>query len=194
MGAVVDTRPQDEQELVVPDGYELVDGRLVEKPVSEKSSWVGGQVFGLLWTYCRAHGLGCVWPADNGYRCFPDRPRLVRKPDVSFISRGRLPAGGLHDGDTTIAPDLAVEIVSPNDLAEDVAGKIRDYLAVGVRLVWEVYPEVREVRVHRDDGSVSKLRDGDELSGEEILPGFRCTVRDFLPPAADEPAPRGAAG
>jgi Uma2 family endonuclease len=92
----------------------------------------------------------------------------------------------LPKGWAKIVPDLAVEVVSPNDLAEDLEEKIVDYEKVGVPLVWVMNPRSRTVMVYRGDGSVSRLHEDDELSGEDVIPGFRCPVRDILPPR--EPA------
>ena len=170
--------------LAMPDGkdYELVDGELVERNVSALSSWVAGQVFLRLGNHVMANALGTVWPADNGFQCFPDAPGKVRKPDASFIGRERFAPGQLADGYVRIAPDLAVEVISPNDLAGEVEQKVEEYLAAGVPLVWVADPTTRTVRVHRGDGSAARLRAGDELSGEAVIPGFRCAVRDLFPP------------
>lgn len=171
--------------LRMPDGdfYELVDGKLVERKMGALASWVGGRLYGHLNSFCEAERIGWVWPADNSYQCFPGSPNKVRKPDVSFIRFGRLPKEELPKGHVLIPPDLAVEVISPNDLAYEVDAKVQEYLEAGVRLVWQVNPETRTVWVHRADGSVSKLRANDELSGEDVVPGFRCPVRDLFPPS-----------
>jgi Uma2 family endonuclease len=111
----------------------------------------------------------------------------VRKPDVSLIFRDRLPAEQLEEGHLTLPPDLAVEVVSPNDSAYEVEEKVQEYLEVGVRLVWVVYPPTRTIHIHRADRTTAVIRSDDELTGEDLLPGFRCRVGDLfaaLPPAA----------
>ena len=128
-------------------------------------------------------------PPDAGYRCFPHRPRLVRKPDVSYIRPGRLPNERIPRGDIPLAPDLAIEVVSPNDLYNEVDVKVSEYLDVGVALVWVVNPEARTAIVYRSDGSARRLREGDEIDGGDVLPGFRCRVGDFFPPAVVDPQP-----
>ncbi|MBI3466041.1 MAG: Uma2 family endonuclease, partial [Planctomycetes bacterium] len=105
------------------------------------------------------------------------------KPDAAFIRFGRLPGEQLPIGYVRIAPDLAVEVTSPNELAEEVESKIDDYLAAGVRLLWIVNPTRRTVRIHRANGTIGWLREHDTLDGEDVLPGFRCAVRDLFPPA-----------
>lgn len=170
--------------LAMPDGidYELVDGQLVARNVGSISSWVGGRLYGLLFAYCQARALGWVWPADKGFQCFPDAPDKVRKPDVSFIKSDRLHNDQLPEGFVKIAPDLAVEVVSPNDRVYEVDAKVLEYLGAGVPLVWVINPKVRIACVHRADGSTQLLRETDELSGEQVVPGFRCSVRELFPP------------
>src|SRR5207244_9383387 len=115
---------------------------------------------------------------EVGYQCFPQRTGLVRKPDVSFVRRGRLPSGVLPKGWAKIAPDLAAEVVSPKDSYEEVEEKLGDYERAGVPLIWVISPTSRTVMVYRVDGSVGRLREADELSGEDVIPGFRCPVRE----------------
>src|SRR5438876_733284 len=120
------TRYTPEDLLRMPDGnrYELVDGQLVEHTMSTWASYVAGRVFRVLDDYCWAHQLGWVLPEGTTYQCFPDAPNKVRKADVSFIGRERLSfAQATAEGHNPIAPDLAVEIVSPNDLLYDVHAK-----------------------------------------------------------------------
>jgi len=170
--------------LAMPDekSYELVGGRLVERKMGLESSWVGGRLLSRLDRFCEEHGLGWVFNADNGYECFPHDPGLVRRPDVSFIRFGRLPGEVLPKGWAKIPPDLAVEAILPNDTAYELDAKLEDYRKAGVPLVWVINPNARTVRIHRGDGSVGYLREDDEISGEEIIPGFRCPVREILPP------------
>ena len=172
--------------LTLPDGdrYELIDGHLREKPMGWESSWIGGELHARLSTHCRQHNLGWVAPCDAGYQCFPNRPNLVRKPDVSFVRLGRFPNEQLPTGNARLAPDLAAEVVSPNDLAEEITEKVRDYLGAGVQLVWVVFPRARLVRVHRLDGSLAEVREDQPLNGEDVVPGFSCRVGDLLPPAS----------
>jgi Uma2 family endonuclease len=176
--------------LAMPDGkrFELVGGHLVERSMGLESSWVGGRLHARLDRFCEEHAVGWALPADDGYQCFPHDPGLVRRPDVSFIRLGRLPGEVLPAGWGRIAPDLAVEVVSPNDSAGDLEEKLDDYLKAGVPLVWVVNLRSRTVMVYRRDGTVSRLRESDELSGEDIIPGFRCLVADIFPPRK-QPSP-----
>jgi Uma2 family endonuclease len=172
--------------LAMPDGdrYELIDGQLVEKNMGSWSSYVGSRLGRLLGNFCDENALGWIWGADASYQCFPDRPRLVRKPDVSFIRLGRLPGEQAPEGHTLIAPELAVEVISPNDLAYDIDQRVADYLSAGTRLIWVVNPVQRTILIYRLDGSIAGVREGSELSGEDVVVGFRCPVHAlFIPPA-----------
>jgi Uma2 family endonuclease len=168
----------------MPDSksFELVDGELVERAMGNEADWIAGEIFGRLREVCRVNRLGLVFGSEAGYRCFTDDPNRVRRPDVSFVRAGRLPGDRPPKGYDTSPPDLAVEVLSPNDLASEVEKKVDDYLLAGVRLIWIVDPETRKVRVHRADGSITGLSDRDELSGEEIVPGFRTPVAELFPP------------
>lgn len=167
--------------LDVPDGFELVDGQLRELAVGAKSSWVGGTIHATLHAYCRQHNLGWAFPQETTYRGIGKR-RSVRKPDTSFIAKGRLNNDEIPDGDLQIVPDLAVETVSPNDTVYELDEKVEEYLAAGVRRVWVINPVSRLALVHRPDGTVTKVRENQELSGEDVVPGFRCLLSEILPP------------
>jgi len=183
--------------LAMPDrkDYELVDGHLVARHMSRVSSWVGGRLHRFIDIFVDDNQLGWAWPADQGYACFPDAPGKVRLADVSFVRKDRLPEGLTSEGYIYIAPDLAVEVLSPNDLAYEVDNKVAEYLRAGVPLVWVINPEARTVLVHRRDGSVSRLWEEDELSGEDSLPGFRCPLARIFPKqACGSESPREANG
>jgi Uma2 family endonuclease len=161
--------------------YELIDGQLVERHISALSSWVGGEVLFRVRLFHLDHPIGMVWPADNGFQCFDDAPKKVRRPDVSFIRSGRIPNDQPPDGWVLIVPDLVVEVLSRRDMALEVDRKVTDFLTAGVSLVWVINPETRTVRIHRGDGSFGWLTENEELSGEEVLPGFHCRVVDLFP-------------
>lgn len=177
-----------EQFFEVPDWerYELVDGELVELPeMSTESSAIAMLLGGLLCEFVRRQRLGIVAGSDATYRCFENDSSRVRRPDVSYISRGRLPQGQYERGHILIAPDIAVEVVSPNDEYEDVDVKVEEYLAAGVRLVWVVNPRSQVVMVHHPEQPSSRLRPGDQLTGEDVLPGFTVAVAELFPNPQD---------
>ncbi len=125
--------------------------------------------------YVEIHNLGVVFTAEAGFR-LTQHPDTVRAPDVAFIARGRIPAEGVPTGYWPGAPDLAVEVVSPSDRFDDVIEKVAEYLAAGTRLVWVIQPRTHTVTVYRASGEVRLLRGHEELSGEDVIPGFACPV------------------
>ncbi len=176
-------------------GFELIDGEIVpchgddgESRVSSLSSWVGGELFAQIHSFCKGKEIGWVFPADSGFQCFPDRPKNVRKPDLSFVKSGNMTWDQITDGWMKVVPNLVVEVVSPNDRATQLEKKIERFLQAGVPLLWIIYPDVRIVRIIRGDGSTAILREGDELSGEEIIPGFVSPVASIFPPKSTVPA------
>jgi Uma2 family endonuclease len=181
-----------EELLAMPDGghYELVDGELRARNMSLLSSRVAVSLARRLDLHCEEHNLGWVVDAECGYACFPWKPGRIRRADVSFIKVDRLPSVEQRSqGYVTVPPDLAVEVVSPNDRVSDLDEKVDEYLRAGVKLIWIINPETQKVQVWRSDGSVIPLRAGDELSGENVIPGFRCTVEDLFPKPSHAEAP-----
>jgi Uma2 family endonuclease len=170
--------------LQIPDqgkGYELIDGELKELDGSARSSRVGGQIYRQLENHSQTHTPGWVFPPETGFRCFATERGQVRKPDTSFISLGRLSREEYkEDGFIEVVPDLVAEVISPNDNAEDVEIKIEDWLAAGVKVVWEVYPGTGVVRAHRPDNTITLFRGADTLIAPDVLPGFACPVADLF--------------
>jgi Uma2 family endonuclease len=179
-GHVEETTP--EQLLVMEEGarFELIDGKLKERNMGAVSSLVAANVISLLRLYVHQHKLGRVFATDCGYQIFPDKPNQVRYPDASFIAKGRLPEDKTPGGHVRISPDLAVEAVSPNDTAEEVEAKRIAFLRAGVRLLWVIYPESRSVHIYRKGGAAAALEESDDLSGEDVVPGFACKVADLF--------------
>ena len=169
--------------LAMPDSssIELVNGELVEKPVSALSALVEIRLSTKLQNFCDAPKTAVVLSSTNGIQCFPDQPNKVRKPDISVYMNERFTRAHLMEGFVSIAPDLAVEVVSINEEVADLNEKIEEYLAAGAALVWVIDPENEIAIVHRKDGSIAKLHKNDELSGEDILPGFTCKLAELFP-------------
>lgn len=167
--------------LSMPDRgrYELIDGQLVERNMSFESSMVAVIINGRLGQYVLTHRLGWFCGPDGGLQIFRDSPNKVRFADGAFISRERSPLRPT-EGHLRTAPELVFEVVSPNDGATDVNEKVREYLAAGVLLVWVVYPESRSIDVYRASANNSQLSEADELSGEDVVPGFALPVREIF--------------
>ena len=164
--------------LALPDygRYELIDGQLVERKMGAKSSLAATNLLILVGSFVRSNNLGLVFQADCGYQIFAEERGRVRFADASFIRRGKLPEDRVPQGHCRVAPDVVIEAVSPNDTAYEVEDKIAQWLGAGVRLVWVLYPETQRVQVHRADGTVTKLQAAEQLSGEDVIPGFQCQV------------------
>jgi Uma2 family endonuclease len=174
-----------EQLLEMPDGdlYELVDGVLVERRSSAMSGYVGARAAAALGTFLGRPPRGWLMSAKCSYQCFPGLANLVRKPTVSFIRLGRFPEEQAPEGHVRIPPDLVVEAVAPSELRVATDQRVSEYLGAGVRLVWVIDPAQRTVLVYRADGSFAGVRECGEVDGEDVLPGFKCPVRDlFLMP------------
>ncbi len=108
----------------------------------------------------------------------------MRRPDASFVSYGRLPRENPPLGNVEVAPDLAVEVVSPHDLYSELHTKVREYLAAGVRLVWVIDPQDRSAVTYGPDGAGTFLTEEGLLVGGDVLPGFACRLGDVLPKQA----------
>jgi Uma2 family endonuclease len=191
MSTTVSTAPLTPEDLDrMPDNvaFELVNGTLVERNMGLESSEIAGRILGLLFLFLRTRPLGRLFVPDAGFQCFADDPNKVRRPDVSFIRNGRLPGNKTPKGWGRIAPDLVVEVISPNDIADEVEEKVSEWLGAGVALVWVVYPGTRTVRIHRPRasslGRVSDLTNADVLSGEDVLPGFTCSLGEIFDDAS----------
>lgn len=170
--------------MALPDAerYELLEGILIErKPMGVLSSYVASHIQGELYVFCRERNAGEVFGADVTYACF-GHEATGRRPDVSFVARGRVPADQIPEDYFQIPADLAVEVVSPNDLAYTVEDKVGLYLRHGFGEVWVVYPNTRSVYIRRAGEPSVQLQDDQVLTGRGPLEGFSCPVSRFFPP------------
>jgi Uma2 family endonuclease len=153
--------------------YEMVDGQRVDvPPMSVYTTWLASRLHGLLWPYVEEHGLGtCVM--EMLFILDAER-NLRRRPDVAFVSAERWPLDREipTTGDWAIVPDLAVEVISPNDIFQDVLTKLQEYFHYGVQLVWVVVPEAQQVYVYDSPTQVRILTVRDTLTGGKLLPDF----------------------
>lgn len=178
--------PQDLLEMEDGHRYELINGELVERNMGAMSSHIASNVNQIVSTHVRENGLGLVFTTDCGYQIYADDPDKVRFPDGSFIKSGRLPNDEPPGGHVRIAPDWALEVISPNDLAWKVQVKVQEYLEAGVKLVWVVYPDSKEVLVYQSRADFKRLSVKDEIRMNDIMPEFHCQVADFFSqPASD---------
>jgi len=160
----------------IPDKRtELVRGVLrVREPAGSRHGLVAMTIGTELATYLKRTGLGRVFAAETGFKLFTD-PDTVRAPDVAFVRQERL-ADAVTRGYPALAPDLAVEVLSPDDRPGDVLAKVADWLSAGTSLVWVIDPERRVARVYRSEGTESVVAGDSALQGEEVVPGFSCLL------------------
>jgi len=172
--------PDDVLDLEDEGLFELVDGKLVEKKLGALAAETAGVIAGRLFIYLQHNHAGKFYN-EQTYRCFPHDPGLIRRPDISFVAEDRL-SGVPDEGHTPIAPDLAIEVVSPTDRIYDLDRKLKDYRSAGAKCVWVVNPESRILRVYGPDSSLIELAETDTITGGNVLPGFSIPVKDLLPP------------
>jgi len=159
-------------DLLKPEngGCELVERTLVEKPMGIRESALAYFLGQLLGPFVREHNLGILTGPDGTYEVLLG---LVRLPDVAFVSWDRLPGRRLPDEPIpNVAPDLAVEVLSKSNTPREMAQKRDEYFRGGVRLVWEIDPRQRTVRVYAAADRFRDLTAADTLTGEPVLSGF----------------------
>jgi len=157
---------------------ELVRGRLiVREPAGYRHGAVTVNLTVRLGQHVQLTSAGELLAAETGFTLFRN-PDTVRAPDIAFVRRERIPTE--TSGFPQMAPDLAVEVLSPDDRPGETLAKVGDWLEAGTQLVWVIDPERRVARIYRQDGTESVLAETDALQGEDVLPGFSCTLGTIL--------------
>ena len=159
--------------------YELVAGRVIKmRPVGGLHGVLVVRLAGRLEGWVRQHDLGLVM-TETGFRLASD-PDTVRAPDLAFVARARVPATGVPRGFWIGPPDLAVEVLSPDDRTADIRNQVNDYLTHGVRLVWVVDPDAQTVTSYRRwEAPVTTGVDG-TLDGGEVVPGLEIALQPLF--------------
>jgi len=157
---------------------ELDEGRLIEMPnPGAMHSVVQGKTFSRLQIHCDRTGADFHVLQNVDFRLGPD---ITRAPDVCLVRKPAYAAMQKVRGALVGAPDLAVEVVSPSDTAEDIDRKIEQYLAAGAAAVWVFYPETRHIRMDRRSGETRKISGGQKLEEPELLPGFSLPLEEVF--------------
>jgi Uma2 family endonuclease len=165
---------------------ELVDGMLVEKAMGFREARLAFLLGHLLQIYLDAHPLG-IGAGEGG--CLRVLPKQVRIPDVCFISWTRWQGATAPDAPIpALAPDLAVEVLSPNNTPGEMHRKLRDYFAAGTRLVWCIDPATRSATMYTAPDQCVYVAEHESLDGGEVLPGFRVTLADLFARVDQQPA------
>jgi Uma2 family endonuclease len=161
---------------------ELVDGVLVEKTMATYESLLAFVLGHLLQIYLDKNPLGVLIGGDGPLRILPTKIRL---PDVSFVAWERFPGGQLpHQRVYTVAPDLAVEIISEGNTEAEMQLKLADYFESGTRLVWYIDPHTHSARIFTARDQVRTIDENGLLDGSDVLPGFQLRLKDLFDRAA----------
>ena len=154
---------------------EYIGGEIVEVVSNSDASEIAIRIAMKIGIYVEAHDLGRVTGADGGYKVSGED----YIPDVGFISKARQPKRP-HIAWNPLAPDLAVEVVSPTDRANEIADKVANYLSAGT-LLWYAYPSRQQIKVYEPGQPVKTLGIDDVLDGSKVLPGFKVALKDIFP-------------
>lgn len=168
-------------------GFELVNGKIVSKGGAIETNMPTGALHGAVTEelasrmsyFVRENKLGKVFAAETGFILSKD---TVRGIDVSFVGNEKLGKFGITEKFFPVAPDLAVETISPGNSLNEIQDKIEEYLAAGTKLVWIVYPKQKMVQVHRQNNVINVLREDDRLDGEDVIPNFRVKLSEIFNP------------
>ena len=179
---IVQTRLITGEELAMMENTgpcELVEGRIAPMvPTGDEHGGVEIALGTRLYTFVETRNLGKVRVGEVGIYIRRD-PDTVRAADILFISGERYARKG-ESAYLDVAPDLVVEIMSPGDVWSNVMQKLREYLGIGVRLVWIVDPPSRSVYAYRALTDVREFTADDTLPGDDVLPGFSVKVSELF--------------
>ncbi len=171
MQAVLDVTLDPEKE------YEIVNGIPEERPMAgARHGNIIARLITRISNYVEPRNLGEVYSPDTTFII----GRHQRLPDIGFVAAARIPEEGQPQGMWDIAPDLAVEVISPNDVYAKVAQKVDDYLEAGVQQVWLVLPEQKSITIYRSPFDITVFQDDMELVSEDLFPGFRCHLSEIF--------------
>jgi Uma2 family endonuclease len=170
--------PEDEEKILSSSEYEIVNGELYERPLpNPEHSRIQLKLGAKLLSFVEENDLGMAYTECH----YELAMKLTRVPDVAFVSFDRFPESGEpKDSRWRIPPDLAVEIVSPNDIWQEVYEKIDDYLRTGVKQVWVISPEQKILSVYRSRKDVTILTEEDDLISKDVLPGFHLKLSELF--------------
>jgi Uma2 family endonuclease len=161
--------------------HEVVDGELVMSPKNDFfHGFISARLSAALLAFVQAKRLGAVLDSSTGFWM---KNRNCRAPDISFISRARLEALGFRPSTRLFfpgAPDLAVEVLSPNNTRGEIDERLSDFFTSGSRLAWIIDPEAQRVEVCRSLTERRLIGSGGVLEGEDILPGFRYPIANLF--------------
>jgi Uma2 family endonuclease len=160
--------------------YALVKGELrTMPPAGGEHGGIAMHVGASLYQAVTTQNLGRVYAAETGF-LLATNPDTVLAPDAAFVRSERLAQIADTAGFIAGAPDLAVEVISPSDTYTEVEEKVALWLQHGTRMVVTINPRRRSVTVYRPDRPVLFLSEQDELSGDDVVPGWSVPIRDLF--------------
>jgi Uma2 family endonuclease len=172
--------------------FELERGKVIEMPPpGVRHGVVCGNVGWILNGFVRQQNQGYVCTNDTGVILETD-PDTVRGIDVTLYDKS-VPYDNLTPRYATDLPNLAVEVLSPDDRPGRMTRRVSQFLRKGIPLVWVIDSEDRDVTVYRPEREPYVLDEQDEITGEEVLPDFRCRVADFFRMPGDPLHPAASA-
>lgn len=161
---------------------ELIQGEIINmSQAGSEHGMIVGRITRVLANHVEDASLGIIFGAETGF-IIQREPDTVRAPDVAFVRADSIPVTGIPKEFWPGAPDLVVEVLSPDDSIRYVDEKVEMWLAAGTKLAWVVNPKWRTVTVYRSASDIETITEQDTLSGENVVPGFACPVAEmFLP-------------
>ena len=163
--------------LIKNKGYEFIGGRLKKKEMpTAKHSGIASRILIEIGIYLKQNKIGRAYSDNTLFKIGANR----RIPDAAFVSSEKIPSSGEPFDIWDFAPDIAIEVISPSERHNEVERKINEYFAAGVRQVWKIIPESKTLTIYFSANETKTINENDELTCEEILPGFRLKLSDIF--------------
>jgi Uma2 family endonuclease len=163
---------------------EIVDGEWVgfeeeEDMGGEEHGWIETLFIRALSNWAVENRMGRIYTGDTNFVLDGEAGdlQLKRRPDIAYVASNRLKKS---KGYIYGAPDLAIEVISPSERPTAIRRKLGEYLEFGVKQVWQVYPDTKEIIVHFPDNTSRTYGSGETISGGDLLPGFSLEVAQIF--------------
>ncbi len=166
--------------LTISDGewdMDRLEGDIVT--TGEQHGWTEALLLTMITNFVLRYKLGRVYPGDITFVLSGEDAdiRVTREPDIAFVSKARVKS---TPGFIYLAPDLAVEIISPSQSYQEMVAKAHEYFDYGTKQVWIVLPHDKLIDVYNPDGTFTRYGVADTISGGDLLPGFTLAVASIF--------------